>query len=426
MKKLIFIIIIHVTLFAFSKPIETLSLEEGQSYRLSGSVQKLWIENSKILKAESLGGGIELKALSIGQTELRKNNELIKVVVSPIGSQYTLEKCKSLSKKFIGLKVDLCEHVICLSGKLFRFQDYERILNYLSKTNSSLYLALDTTPVVQQKINLYIENNIRESGLTPLKVNFSRPWRVQFNSKDAAETYTYNYQKLGILASTNLQKIDIADNVRVSVHITEVRKDFGRTLGIKWPDTYAAQIINNQFSAENSFAVALQAKESSGEAKILASPNLICRSGKEAEFFAGGEFPIKILNYKIQDIVWKKYGIMLKIKPQVDATGQMSLQLDTEVSSIDKSRSVDNIPALFTNKVSSHFDLVKSKTIALSGLIKNETGRSSDGLPFLSQIPILGSLFSSKDFMENRTELVIFVTPELMKNESTGDEPRSL
>lgn len=287
-------------------------------------------------------------------------------------------------------------------------------------------MALDTTPVVQQKINLYIENNIRESGLTPLKVNFSRPWRVQFNSKDAAETYTYNYQKLGILASTNLQKIDIADNVRVSVHITEVRKDFGRTLGIKWPDTYAAQIINNQFSAENSFAVALQAKESSGEAKILASPNLICRSGKEAEFFAGGEFPIKILNYKIQDIVWKKYGIMLKIKPQVDATGQMSLQLDTEVSSIDKSRSVDNIPALFTNKVSSHFDLVKSKTIALSGLIKNETGRSSDGLPFLSQIPILGSLFSSKDFMENRTELVIFVTPELMKNESTGDEPRSL
>lgn len=418
MKKILITLSFLFSQTSYSKPLQTLFLEEGQNLILTGGVQKLWIENSKIVKAEQAKTGVELKGLSIGQTEIRKNNELLKVIVSPLGSKHTLDTWIQLSKKFVGLTVGFCEQVVCLKGKLFRFQDYERIVEFLSKNDSSLYLALQTSSALQQKIDIYIEKFVRDNGLTPLKVNYGTVWKTQFNSKDTQDLYFKTYQSLGILAVANLQKIDIADNVRVAVHITEVRKDFGRTLGIKWPDTYAAQIVNHQFSAENSFAVALQAKESSGEAKILASPNLICRSGKEAEFFAGGEFPIKILNYKIQDIVWKKYGIMLKIKPQVDATGQMSLQLDTEVSSIDKSRSVDNIPAIFTNKVSSHFDLIKSKTIALSGLIKNESGSSSDGLPFLSQIPILGSLFSSKDFMENHTELVIFVTPELMKNES--------
>lgn len=382
MKKIILIILFVLAGNLQAKQLQTLFIEEGQSQKLSGAIQKIWVENSKIVKVEQSSSGVEIKGLAIGQTEIRKNNELIKVIVSPLGSNHTLETWSKLSKKFVGLKVDFCEQVICLKGKLFRFHDFERIVNYLSSNDSSLYLSLEVSDFLQTKINSFIENHVRSNGLTPMKVNFGQPWRVQFNSKDSGDEYIKTYRQVGVFATVNHQKIEIADNVRVSVHITEVRKDFGRTLGIKWPDTYAAQIVNNQFSTENSFAAALQAKESSGEARILASPNLICRSGKEAEFFAGGEFPIKILNYKIQDIVWKKYGIMLKIKPQVDATGQMSLQIDTEISSIDKSRSVDNIPALFSNKVSSYFDLVKAKTIALSGLIKNESGKSSDGLPF--------------------------------------------
>ncbi len=94
----------------------------------------------------------------------------------------------------------------------------------------------------------------------------------------------------------------------------------------------------------------------------------------------------------------------------------MSVELETNVSSIDKSKTVEGVPALHTHKLISHFDLAESKTIALSGLIKNESGESSEGLPYLAQLPILGSLFSSKDFLENRTELVILVTPKLMED----------
>ena len=106
-----------------------------------------------------------------------------------------------------------------------------------------------------------------------------------------------------------------------------------------------------------------------------------------------------------------------EIKPIIDSVGQMSLQIDSEVSTLDESTKVDGIPGLQTNKVSSTFDLIRSRTIALSGLIKNEQGQSSEGIPFLKNIPILGHLFSSHDFKENRSELVIFVTPELLQNE---------
>jgi pilus assembly protein CpaC len=112
--------------------------------------------------------------------------------------------------------------------------------------------------------------------------------------------------------------------------------------------------------------------------------------------------------------VWKKYGIMLNVKPKADFSGKMSISIETEVSSIDMSHAVDQVPALYTNKIQSHFELNGPRTIALSGLIKSDQGENSSGLPGLSRIPILGSLFSSKEFQDNRTELVVFVKPEVI------------
>ncbi|RYZ78230.1 MAG: type II and III secretion system protein, partial [Proteobacteria bacterium] len=155
-----------------------------------------------------------------------------------------------------------------------------------------------------------------------------------------------------------------------------------------------------------------------GKGRILASPTLLCRSGKEAEFLAGGEFPIRMMNLRMQDVVWKKYGVQMKVRPKADSSGRMSIALDIEVSTIDGSRGVDGIPAMLTNRMSSHFDLSKPQTIALSGLIKNEESNRQAGLPLLSRIPVLGALFSSRDFQENRSELIIFVRPSIVKENS--------
>jgi pilus assembly protein CpaC len=204
--------------------------------------------------------------------------------------------------------------------------------------------------------------------------------------------------------------------VRVKIVVAEFRKSYLQRIGLGWPGAESAQLLPEWvFPSQKAFQIDIKALESAGIAKILASPTLLCRSGKEAQFLAGGEFPIKIANFRNQDVIWKKYGVLLRIKPQADLSGRMSISLQTEVSTLDSSRTVDGIPGLLSNRIESHFDLSDSRTIALSGLIKKDSGKSRSGLPFLSDLPVLGPLFSSRDFHEDRTELVVFVTPEVIK-----------
>jgi pilus assembly protein CpaC len=412
---LLSVVTILINLPVFAK--ELIAIELGQDHLLTKKFSKVWIENPTLISAQPKGSQVYLKALGIGRTQIRLDNESYTVVSTPIGSLKTFTDWTLLSKKFLGLQVDFCEDVVCLKGKLYRYTDFEKILQLIQMHGSALYWAVDADDILKKKISAYSEKFLRDKGLTPLKLMYGQPWRIQYTSKDFASDYKKSMQLLGILAVENKQKIEVADNVRVAVQITEVKKEFGRAIGIKWPGTYSAQILDGEATKILPIDVSAIANENEGQVKVLASPTLICRSGKEAEFFAGGEFPIRILNFKVNDVVWKKYGIGMKIKPVIDSIGQMSIQIESEVSSLDKSVSVDGIPGIHTHRVLSHFDLIKSQTIALSGLLKNETGDSSEGVPFLKQIPILGHLFSSQDYRESKTELVIFVTPELMKQE---------
>ncbi|MBY0451568.1 MAG: type II and III secretion system protein, partial [Bdellovibrionaceae bacterium] len=112
-----------------------------------------------------------------------------------------------------------------------------------------------------------------------------------------------------------------------------------------------------------------------------------------------------------------RYGIGLNLKPRIDALGQLNLQIETEISSVDHSLKVDDLPGVMMSRVSSYFDMIDRKTISLSGLVKNEKSESESGLPYLKDIPVLGELFKSRSFIENKTELIIFVTPQLVKTE---------
>jgi len=395
-------------------------VELGQDYVIKKKVTRVWVENPKVMSIQPGSKGLQIKSVALGQSQIRMDDEVLKVFIVPIGSLQSFQDWEKLSKKFVNLKVDFCDEMPCLKGKIFQFKEFEKILSLMKDKSTPLYFAFDIHPSIQAQVQTYLEKYQREKGLTPLKVVFSSPWKAQYGGKDLLADYKKEFSQVGVLAIESKQKFEIADNIKVSIRVTEVKKHFGRTLGIKYPGAYSAQVLDPETAQLIPFDVTAQAHEHGGDVKILASPNLVCRSGKEAEFFAGGEFPIRILNYKVNDVVWKKYGIGLKIKPWIDSSGQMSLQIDSEVSSLDESVKVDGIPGLQTNKVSSTFDLIRSRTIALSGLIKNEQGRSSEGLPFLRQIPILGLLFSSEDFRESQSELIIFVTPELLKNEDNA------
>ena len=155
----------------------------------------------------------------------------------------------------------------------------------------------------------------------------------------------------------------------------------------------------------------LRALAQDGKAAVLAEPQLSTRSGSEAKFVAGGEYPYAVSNITGTTVVFKPYGIQLTIKPTVDRDGYVRASIDTEVSSIDSSVSTPEGPALKTRSTKTEFNVKAGETIVLSGMLTRDNSTNLDKVPFLGDIPVLGALFRSKRYQNNETELVVFVTP---------------
>lgn len=165
---------------------------------------------------------------------------------------------------------------------------------------------------------------------------------------------------------------------------------------------------------------AIRALERDGLVRTLAEPNLTAVSGEPANFLAGGEYPVPIVDNTGQiSVQYKQFGVGLAFTPIVLSEGRISLKIETEVSELTTQGAVVlsgiSIPALRTRKAKSTVELPSGGTLAFAGLISDDTRQNIDGLPGAKDIPILGTLFRSRDFIKNETELVVIVTPYLVR-----------
>lgn len=169
-------------------------------------------------------------------------------------------------------------------------------------------------------------------------------------------------------------------------------------------------------------AGALDLAESSGLATVLAQPNLTSLSGETASFLAGGEYPYTINNgaNNGNSIEFKQYGVQLAFTPTVLADGRISLRVRPTVSSLDFTLNAD-VPALKSRTAETTVELGSGQAFMIAGLLNNETSNSINKVPGLGDIPILGSLFKSRQFQRSETELVIVVTPYLVKPMNASD-----
>ena len=173
-------------------------------------------------------------------------------------------------------------------------------------------------------------------------------------------------------------------------------------------------------AGNNTVTHAIRALERDGLIRTLAEPNLTAVSGEPANFLAGGEYPIPVVDNTGQlSVVYKKFGVGLAFTPLVLSEGRISLKIETEVSELSNQGAVTlsgiSIPALKKREAKSTVELPSGGTLALAGLISDDTRQNIDGLPGAKDIPILGTLFRSRDFIKNETELVVIVTPYLVK-----------
>jgi pilus assembly protein CpaC len=250
------------------------------------------------------------------------------------------------------------------------------------------------------------------------------------------------------------------DQVMLKVNVSEVRRDIVKQLGIDLGASmnYGTAVVNfnnsNPFTANglplvsgNSTSVSalsnglpsvtatMRAMESAGVVKTLAEPNLTAISGESATFIAGGEFPIPAgyscdptTHVCTTQITYKKFGISLNFTPVVLAEGRISLRVMTEVSELSNDNSITvsqaisssatnsiTIPAIRTRRAETTLEIPSGGSMAMAGLIQNQTKQAVNGLPGLDQLPVLGQLFRSQDFVNNETELMVMVTPYIVR-----------
>jgi pilus assembly protein CpaC len=168
------------------------------------------------------------------------------------------------------------------------------------------------------------------------------------------------------------------------------------------------------------FSAILSLLESNQLSKTLAEPTLVAMSGQEAKFLAGGEFPIPVsAGLGAIGIQWKKYGIILSFTPTVVSEGFLHLKMQTEVSDIDATRSVNIsgfvVPALISRQSETTVRLSDGQSFAIAGLLNDQIRSEIDKIPLLGDIPILGALFRSTSYRRDESELIVVITARLTK-----------
>ena len=181
------------------------------------------------------------------------------------------------------------------------------------------------------------------------------------------------------------------------------------------------------FNPNIHLGTAIQALQTNNLFQILAEPNLMTESGKEASFLAGGEFPYPVVQSvgggvttsPAITVQFKEYGIRLSFTPVLLADGTIHLKVKPEVSTLDYSNAITisgfTLPALSTRRVESDMNLADGQTFAIAGLVDNRVTELWNKIPGIGDIPILGKLFQSKSLNRSKNELLVIVTPHVVR-----------
>jgi pilus assembly protein CpaC len=246
------------------------------------------------------------------------------------------------------------------------------------------------------------------------------------------------------------------DQVMLKVTVAEVQRSIIKQLGVDLSASmnYGTAVVNfnnsNPFTATGaplvsgnsttasaltkaglpSVTATLRAMESAGVVRTLAEPNLTAISGESATFIVGGEFPFPTgvtcqttaagaTGQCAPSIAFKKFGISLNFTPVVLTEGRISLRVMTEVSEVSSDNSITisgiTVPSVTTRRAETTLEIPSGGSMAMAGLIQEETKQAVNGMPGIDQVPVLGQLFRSQDFMKNQTELMVLVTPYVVR-----------
>ena len=229
--------------------------------------------------------------------------------------------------------------------------------------------------------------------------------------------------------------------IEIAVEAVEIKNNRAREMGIRWIDTLQIGEISytredrvpatmlelpslfkiGEFARLSAITADIKLMMEKGAARLLSNPKIITKSGTNARFMVGGEMPYIVITQDGPNVEWKEYGIKMNIVPTVisDRDQMIGLSVFTEVSDLDWENgavySNMKVPAVVTRKAASTVKVKSGETVAIAKLLRTFKQQSSYGIPLLGEIPVLKYLFGHQKITDDKTTVVIFVTPKILE-----------
>ena len=415
----------------------------------------------KALQAAEVDSGNHRSFLRISAKDAKKGPKFVKI---GLGKSMVLELPKPVRDVLVS-NPKLMDAVVHTSNRIYLIGLKVGQANaFFFDRDGAQILTLevsveqDMTPVMKLLKRLIPGSNIQLESIndnvvmtgsvrTPAQSNRASDIVGRFIAKDGAE-------KEGAKRVVNMLAVEAREQVMLKVRVVEMNREIIKQLGVDIGavatagSTTFSLLSNTPFSAlgkavieggilpggatsGNGFGLSsatknfsisqiIKAMERNGMTRTLAEPNLTAISGETAKFHAGGEFPIPVAtDNNAISVEWKKFGVLLNFTPVVLSEGRISLQIKSEVSELSQEGAIQvggiTLPGIATRNAESTVELPSGGSLMMAGLISERTRQAVNGLPGLKNLPVLGTLFRSRDYVKQESELVILVTPYIVK-----------
>ncbi len=434
-------------------------------------IERLAVGNVDLLSATLLKNQeMVLTAEAAGETTVQVwfddgRREQISVVVVKANGYRQINDLRAMLQGIPGLRIRTVGRQVVLEGQLHS-QDYARVKEAADAFDNVLLLAEAQTGAAMKSDSGLMMSEVQAMlgqipGISIKEVGRQIVVDGNLNSIDMERIKLLQQRYPDLLVLAQEQSQFVAPMIYFDVRISEFAKDDVEELGINWStsingpsfvfssDQRGNNYFRGQFPSDSGTFDTLNAAvgnvgthgywgiateitsrinflEKTGAALTLASPRLSARSGGKAELTVGGEVPVVTSSINGPSVEYKEFGIILNIEPQIYGNERIAAKVMAEISQLDKANQVGEYPAFKTRRTDNEVQLKVGETLVLSGLVTRDNQTTYEGVKWLQDIPVLGAFFRNKSFKGNRTELVIFITPELMVGPGTTANTREL
>lgn len=425
----------------------------------AAGIERLAVGNVEVISATLLKNQeMVLTAENEGETTVQVwfadgHREQMGVVVVKANGYRQIGELRALLADIPGLKIRTVGRQVVMDGQLHS-RDLQRVKDAVKFYDNVLVLAEEQTGAATKSDSGLMLEEVRAMlgqipGISIKPVGRQIVVDGDLNEIDMERIKLLQERYPDLLVLAQPMSDFVAPMIYFDVRITEFSKDDVEELGINWSTSingptlaHSADGITNDYfrgqfpSAAGTFddlndaigntgtntyfgiATEITSRinllEKNGSALTLASPRLSARSGGNAELTVGGEVPVVTSSINGPSVEYKEFGIILNIAPQIYGNDRIAAKVMAEISQLDKANQVGDYPAFKTRRTDNEVQLKVGETLVLSGLVNQDSQQSYEGVAWLKDLPVLGALFRSKSFKGGKTELVIFITPELM------------